>query len=154
MSGRNSTTAISNNTSKERLSAIKWLHEGQSRAQVSEQVGYRYDTLTSWLDKYLNGGLSGLVRPIRHQKPSRLTSEQQQQLKAMVLTQRPTDYGYERNLWTGAILSAVIAQQFEVQLKDSRIYELLSERGIFSPPGKGENRRCIRVFSRVMLGLC
>jgi len=30
-------------------------------------------------------------------------------------------------MWTGAILSEVIAQRFEVQLKDSRIYELLEE---------------------------
>lgn len=45
-------------------------------------------------------GLSALVKPIRHQKPSRLSPEQQQQLKAMVLTQRPimdtiTTYGRE-----------------------------------------------------------
>lgn len=115
---------------RQRLNAIKLLQEGQSRTQVSESIGCRYDTLTSWIDKYLNGGLSGLVSPIEHQKPSRLSPEQQQQLKAMVLTQRPSDYGYDRNLWTGAILSQVIAQRFEVQLKDSRIYELLSELGL------------------------
>jgi len=39
----------------------------------------------------------------------------------MVMTQRPIDYGIERQMWTGAILSEVIAQRFEVQLKDSRI---------------------------------
>jgi transposase len=33
-------------------------------------------------------------------------------------------------MWTGAILSQVIAQRFEVQLKDSRIYELLDELGL------------------------
>lgn len=115
---------------RQRLSAIKLLHEGQSRTQVSEQVGCCYDTLTSWMDKYLDGGLSGLVSPIQHQKPSRLTPEHQQQLKAMVLGQRPTDYGYDRNLWTGAILSEVIAQRFEVQLQDSRIYELLGDLGL------------------------
>ncbi len=48
----------------------------------------------------------------------------------MVLTQRPSDYGIERQMWTGAILSEVIAQQFEVQLKDSRIYEVLEELGL------------------------
>jgi transposase len=48
----------------------------------------------------------------------------------MVLTQRPTDYGIERQMWTGAILCEVIAQRFEVQLKDSRIYELLDELGL------------------------
>jgi len=46
------------------------------------------------------------------------------------MTQRPIDYGIERQMWTGAILSEVIAQRFEVQLKDSRIYELLEELGL------------------------
>jgi len=126
-SGRNSTIGISN--MRHRLEAIKLLSQGSSRTQACEQVGCRYDTLTNWLDKYLNGGLSELVGPIRHQKPSRLSAEQQQQLKAMVMTQRPIDYGIERQMWTGAILSEVIAQRFEVQLKD-RIYELLEELGL------------------------
>lgn len=115
---------------RQRLTAIKLLYEGQSRTQVSEQVGCRYDTLTRWMDKYLDDGLQGLVQPIRHQKPSRLSPEEQQQLKEMVLTQRPTDYGIDRNMWTGAILAVVIEQRFEVQLKDSRIYELLSALGL------------------------
>lgn len=115
---------------RQRLEAVKLLHQGDSRSQVCEQVGCSYDTLTSWMDYYLNGGLSELVRPIRHQKPSRLSAEQQQHLKTMVLTQRPSDYGIERQMWTGAILSEVIAQRFEVQLKDSRIYELLEELGL------------------------
>lgn len=115
---------------RQRLEAVKLLKQGNSRTQVCEQVRCSYDTLTSWMDKYLNGGLSGLVRPIRHQKPSRLSVEQQQQLKRMVLTQRPSDYGIERQMWTGAILCEVIAQRFKVQLKDSRIYELLEELGL------------------------
>ena len=60
---------------RQRLTAIKLLHEGQNRTQVSEQVGGNYNTLTRWMDKYLDGGLQGLVQPIRHQKPSRLTLE-------------------------------------------------------------------------------
>lgn len=115
---------------RQRLEAVKLVHQGDSRSQVCEQVGCSYDTLTSWMDQYLKGGLSELVRPIRHQKPSRLSAEQQQHLKTMVLTQRPSDYGIERQMWTGAILSEVIAQRFEVQLKDSRIYELLEELGL------------------------
>lgn len=115
---------------RHRLKAIQLLHQGNSRIQVCEQVGCSYDTLTSWLRKYLQGGLKALVSPIKHQKPSRLTPEQQQQLKKMILTQRPTDYGIERQMWTGAILSEVIAQCFKVQLKDSRIYELLDKLGL------------------------
>lgn len=115
---------------RKRLEAIKLLQQGDSRTLVCQQVGCSYDTLTSWIDKYLQGGLSKLVSLIRHQKPSRLSDQQQQQLKAMVLTQRPTDYGIDRQMWTGAVLSEVIAQRFDVQLKDSRIYELLKELGL------------------------
>ena len=115
---------------RNRLDAIKLLQQGDSRAQVCQQVGCSYDTLTNWLKKYLSGGLNELVSPITHQKPSRLSSEQQQQLKVLVLEQRPTDYGIDRQMWTGVILSEVIAQRFGVQLKDSRIYELLEELGL------------------------
>jgi transposase len=115
---------------RHRLEAIKLLQEGNSRNQVCEKVGCSYDTLTNWIGKYLQGGLSALVCPITHQKPSRLSLEQKQQLKMMIQTQRPTDYGIERQMWTGAILSEVIAQRFQVQLKDSRIYELLNELGL------------------------
>jgi transposase len=114
---------------RQRLDAIKLLQKGNRRLEVSQQVCCSYDTLTSWLKKYLQGGLSGLVSPISHQKPSRLSVEQQQHLKAMVL-KRPTDYGIERQMWTAAILCEVIAQRFEVQLKDSRLYELLRELGL------------------------
>jgi len=115
---------------RHRLEAIRLLHKNNSRIEVCKQVGCSYDTLTSWLHKYLQGGLEALVSPIRHQKPSRLSDEQQQQLKQMILTQRPTDYGIERQMWTGAIISEVIAQRFEVELKDSRIYQLLHELGL------------------------
>ena len=115
---------------RHRLEAIQLLYKGNSRTEVCEQVGCSYDTLTSWLRKYLQGGLKALISPIRHQKHSRLSDEQQQQLKEMILTQSPTEYGIERQMWTGAIISEVIAQRFEVQLKDSRIYELLHELGL------------------------
>lgn len=114
----------------DRLEAVKLLNQGNSRIKVCKQVGCSYDTLTSWLGKYLQGGLEALVNPIKHRKLSRLSSEQQQQLKQMLLTQCPTDYGIERQMWTGAILSEVIAQRFGVELKDSRIYELLHELGL------------------------
>jgi transposase len=115
---------------RNRLEAVKLLHQGQRRSQVCEAIGCTYETLASWIDLYLIGGLSELVRPIRHQKPSRLSKEQQEQLKTMVLTQRPTDYGIERQMWTGELLSQVILTRFDVQLKDSRIYELLDELGL------------------------
>ncbi len=115
---------------RRRLDAIKLLKAGQSRSQVCQQLGCSYDTLSSWLSKYLQGGLEQLVCAISHNKPSRLNLEQQQQLRQMVLHQHPSDYGIERNLWTGAILARVIEQRWGVGLRDSRIYELLHQMGL------------------------
>jgi transposase len=115
---------------RQRLEAIKLLHEGVSRSQVCTKIGCGYDTLTRWVDKYLQNGLSGLVCPISHQKPCRLSVEQQQQLKTILLTQRPTEYGIERNMWTGEIIGQLLESKFGVQLKDSRIYEILAELGL------------------------
>ncbi len=42
---------------RKRLDAIKLLKQGNSRFQVCQEVGCSYDTLTSWIDKYLSEGL-------------------------------------------------------------------------------------------------
>jgi transposase len=115
---------------RKRLTAIKLLCEGDSRKQVSIKLGCSYDTLTSWIDQYLKGGLSELVLPITHQKPSRLSVEQKEQLKMMLTTQKPTDYGIERNMWTGKIIVQVLKSRFNVDMKDSRVYEILAELGL------------------------
>ena len=53
--------------------------------------------------------------------------EQRPELKIMLLSQKPTDYGIDRNIWTGKILSSVIELRWVVKLQTTRIYEILSE---------------------------
>jgi transposase len=48
----------------------------------------------------------------------------------MITTQRPTDYGIERNMWTGEIIVQVLKSRFNVEIKDSRVYEILAELGL------------------------
>ncbi len=116
---------------RKRLSAIKYLYEGKSRLQVCSLIGSRYNTLTSWIDKYLDGGLQGLVEPIKHQKaPQRLSPEQKQELKQIILEQSPRDYGISRNIWTGEIMIEVIQRKWNVSFKSSRVYEILQEVGL------------------------
>ncbi len=107
--------------------AIKYLYEGKTRIEVSELLGCTYKTLSTWIDKFLEGGLNELVKSITHQAPSRFNSEQRQELKIMLLEHKPIDYGIDRNIWTGKILSSVIELRWGVKLKTTRIYEILNE---------------------------
>lgn len=110
-----------------RLLAIKFLAEGKTRKEVSQLLNCTYKTLTSWIDKYLEGGLEKLTQSIKHQVRERMNWSQKQQFKQMLLQQTPIDYGIDRNLWTAKIMIQVIDQQWNVKLKDSRIYEIIGE---------------------------
>ena len=112
---------------RKRLLAIKYLAEGKTRTEVSQSLNCTYKTLTSWIKKYLEGGLEKLTESIKHQVPQRLSPSQKQDLKQMLLEQTPINYGIDRNLWTAKIISQIVEQRWKVQLKDSRIYEILQE---------------------------
>ncbi len=47
---------------RKRLLAIKYLYEG-SRTEVSALVNCTYKTLSTWIDKFLEGGLNECNRP-------------------------------------------------------------------------------------------
>jgi transposase len=112
---------------RKRLLAIKYFYEGKNRTEVSAIIGCNYKTLSTWIDKFLEGGLDELVKAIAHQVPSRLNLEQGLELKRMLLEQKPIDYGIDRNIWTGKIISSVIESRWGIKLKTTRIYEILDE---------------------------
>jgi transposase len=112
---------------RQRLLAIKYLSEGKKRKEVCQILGCTDLTLANWIQKYVDGGLDGLVEPIKHNVVSSLNEEQRQELRRMILNERPTKYGIDREIWTGDIISEVINQLWDVELKSSRIYEILAE---------------------------
>lgn len=93
---------------RKRLLAIKYLYEGQSRKEVCSRLNCDYKTRSYWIDKFLDGGLDELVKPINHQVQSRLSAEQKQELKTIILTTKPTEHGIDRNIWNGKIISHLI----------------------------------------------
>ena len=63
-----------------------------------------YTTLSTWIDKYLEVRFPGLVASIKHDNvPQKLSQEQKQELKKIVLDKSPQDFGINRNLWTGKV---------------------------------------------------
>jgi transposase len=112
---------------RQRLLAIKHLSEGKKRKEVSQILGCTDLTLANWIQKYVDGGLDALVEPIKHNVTSSLNDEQRQELRKIILNERPTKYGVDREIWTGEIISEVIKQLWNVELKTSRIYEILAE---------------------------
>jgi transposase len=141
---------------RQRLSAIRYLSEGKSRAEVAQLLGCTDLTIAKWMGKYLETGLAGLVEPIKHQVKERLNPEQQQQIKEMVLNDRPTKYGIDREIWTGKIIAFVIKQRWEVDLKTSRIYEILDNLNLshqkahrdYENADPGEQKKFVKILKK------
>jgi transposase len=141
---------------RKRLLAIKHLHDGMSRLQVCKLMSCSYNTLSSWIDKFIAEGVEGLVEPITHKVPQRLSLEQKEELKKIVLTQRPQDYGIDRNIWTGELIAQVIHQKWNKSFKTSRIYEILAEAGLsyqkahrdYANANKAEQREFVGVLKK------
>jgi len=115
---------------RKRLNAIKYLWEGEGRKEVMERVGCARESLSRWIDMYLEGGLTLLTAFVKSERVQRLSIEQKQAIKVMLLEQRPTDYGIDRQIWTGKNIMEVIHKRWGVELKDSRIYDILAEMGL------------------------
>ena len=115
---------------RKRLEAIKYLQEGKSRTEVMAKLGCARQSLISWIDLYCEGGLEALVRDIKSNRIQRLSQEQKEKLKKMLLEEKPTDYEIDRQIWTGKILIEVIEKRWGITLKDSRVYDILKELGL------------------------
>ena len=115
---------------RKRLEAIKYLHEGKTRQAVMDQVGCARQSLITWIDLYCQGGLKALAMPMQSARKQGLGRQQKAALKKMLLEQKPTDYGIDRQIWTGKNIIEVMNQRWGVKLKDSRIYDILKEMGL------------------------
>lgn len=112
---------------RRRLEAIKYLHEGKTRKAVIEKIGCARQSLISWVDMYCEGGLERLTKLTKSIRIQRLDSEKKAEIKKMLLEQKPTDYGIDRQIWTGKIIIEVVNSRWGIEIKDSRIYDILKE---------------------------
>jgi transposase len=112
---------------RRRLEAIKYLHEGKTRKAVIEKIGCARQSLISWVDMYCEGGLERLTKLTKSIRIQRLDSEKKVEIKKMLLEQKPTDYGIDRQIWTGKIIIEVVNSRWGIEIKDSRIYDILKE---------------------------
>lgn len=112
---------------RKRLLAIRYLYDNKTRTEVSKLLNCEYKTITTWIDKYLTGGLDELVKPISHKVSSKLTLENKQELRRVLLSDEPAKYGIEKNIWTITTISTLIELKWGVKLKTTRTYEIVKE---------------------------
>jgi len=112
-----------------KLSSVKLYQEGQSVAQIAQQLSLSPKSVRQYIRIYLDCGLQALARPTRRAQPSLLTGQQEAAFKAVLLTSCPQDHGLEGRIWTGTTMKAYLQETYQLVYR-SGIYDLLERLGL------------------------
>jgi transposase len=113
----------------ERAKIIDLASEGQTTAQIMRELHLTYNTVRKWFTRFEERGLAGLEDEPRSGAPSRYTPEN----KALVVQTartKPRTLGLPYQSWTFERLATYLHEGLGLQMKKTRIFEILQEEGL------------------------
>ena len=117
-----------------RLRAIRLLWQGYTRQEVIETLNIGQATMVRWMrllvEHGVEVGLRQLATPKKAPKSGKLSYQQQAVLIEIIEHKKPSDYGFEQNIFTGAILVSIVEQEWGMTVSDQTIYNILQRNRI------------------------
>ena len=113
---------------KERFQALYLMIKLENCTAVAELIKKSRTTIQTWVKAFNEGGLEAIMPDSPPGRPSSLTEDQKQVLKADVAT-HPRELGYDFSNWEGKYVSEHIKNKFGVILKVRQCQYLLHELG-------------------------
>jgi len=118
-----------------RLRAIRLLWQGYTRQEVIETLNIGQTTMVRWMrllvEHGVETGLRQLATPKKAPKSGKLSHKQQVALIDIIQHKKPSDYGFEQHIFTGAILVTIVERESGMIVSDQTIYNVL-QRNRFS----------------------
>mgnify|MGYP000592629995 CR=1 FL=1 len=114
---------------RRRLDAIKLLWDNWKLIDVCFHLNCNIKSLEGWIDSYLSGGFTKLLRAKVSGKlgKGQLSDEQLRLLKYMIVHKTPLDYDYEFYRWTLALIGDLLKKKWNIHLKKSQIQVILTK---------------------------
>lgn len=113
---------------KERYQALYLMIELRNCTKVADLIKKSRTTIQTWVKAFDKGGIEAIVPNTPPGRPSSLTEDQKQLLKADVTT-HPRKLGYDFSNWEGKSVSEHIKNKFGVLLKVRQCQYILHELG-------------------------
>jgi transposase len=113
-----------------RIMSVQRVWDGERPSEVIQSYGMCRTTIYRWLRAAQHGGWPALSAHRSSGRPSKLTPQQQLQVRAWIDGRDPRQYGYESGLWTRNILVDMVRTRFGVTVDVTTIGRLLHRLGI------------------------
>lgn len=118
-------------SNEERMSAIRLLQQGYTRAQVADILDVAESSVYDWQAKFREGGLAALSTKIASGRKSLLSDKQLMQLYKW-LCGNPRQVQFDFGLWTRKIVRELIRREFGIDYTPQNVGKILKMLG-FSP---------------------
>jgi len=121
-----------------RLYAVYQVSLGQSSRKLESLYNTSFKQITNWVHRFEEGGIERLKNRPKSGRRSRLSNEQLEELRGVLMNSIPEDYGYNTATWTGPILREYIAKRYGVKYQRAQIYNVLKKLGFSYQKGKAK----------------
>lgn len=113
----------------QRAKIVQLGSQGQTVPQIAHELGFDENTVRKWVKRFNDQGLAGLEDAPRSGAPSRYTAENKARVLEAALTS-PQTLGLPYGSWTFERLALYVRDQLGLQLKKTRIFEILRDEGL------------------------
>lgn len=112
-----------------RAQGILLLAQNQAKTFIKMLTGLKRATLVKIRKKYIKEGIGALINKRKDKQPrSLLTKNQLEEVRVILHTKTPRDYGRECDFWTPTILGNVILEMFGVKYKSKTSLYLIFKK--------------------------
>jgi transposase len=119
-----------------RLYAVYQLSLGQPSRKLEELYNTSFKQITNWAHRFEKEGIDGLRDKPGRGRTAGLKQEQRERI-AVLLSEPPTDHGYNTATWTGPMLIEWIEKHYGLVYKRAQIYNIIKSLGFTHQKGRG-----------------
>jgi transposase len=111
-----------------RIQGILMSLDGHTTGEIAQTLKVHRSTVPLWIDHWNRHGEEGLWEGQRSGRPAQLGSRARERL-ADILDSGPVAYGLETGIWTSALVTQVIRQEFDRSYHPGHVRKLLGQLG-------------------------
>jgi putative transposase len=114
-----------------RYQAMYAYFNGMTLTKAAKMLGLNRRTLTPWYKRYKSEGLEGLKDRKIEGRPPRLSEEERNKLKEMILNRTPAEEGFGANYnWTAGMIGKYIKREYGLSYSIRGITGILKRMGL------------------------
>lgn len=124
-----------------RRQAIRWIGDGQPKAEVARRLGVSWQAVWTWWRAYQRAGVRGLARRKHHGPRPKLPRQKLARLPRL-LAQGASAHGFPTEVWTTQRVADLIWRRFRVRYDRDHVCRLLHGFGWSwqKPTGRARER--------------